>query len=108
MGSIYGAMEFVKVTLTTAVATTVSLGYIPRYVRIVNVTDSVSFEWFYDADGNGMTDGTAWLWATAGDQSLQAANGITAYAGTSTAAAGVTLGTAIGGTSDTVYMIAIR
>ena len=108
MGSIFGAMEYTKVTMTTAATSTINLGFIPRLVLVLNVTDSIFFVWVYNTAGDGLADATAWQFATAGDQSLLATNGITAYAGSSTASAGITLGTSIGGTNDDVHVLALR
>ncbi len=65
-----------------AVAVTLTLGFDPRIFRIYNITDSISYEWFF-----GMTNPGAQKQVLAGTRSLQTTEGPTI----GTAAAG-TLG----------------
>lgn len=72
----------------TGAAINVSIGFVPDYVRIVNVTDGdYTMEWF-----NGMTAGTSI--DTAAAVAANTADGITAYVGTpGGVGAGFTVGT---------------
>lgn len=81
----------------TGAAINVQIGFVPDYVRIVNITDGdYTMEWF-----NGMTAGTSI--DTAAAVAANAADGITAYAGTSGGnSAGFTVGTD-GSESGKVY-----
>jgi hypothetical protein len=54
-------------------AYTFTLGFKPRYVKVVNLAaSSSSFEWF-----EGMADASAWKTATNGDGAIVTTNGIT-------------------------------
>lgn len=55
---------------TTAAA--VDLGFVPRYIRVVNATDRIEFEWF-----EGMTSGHALQTAAAGTRTLESSGGPT-------------------------------
>ena len=67
-----------------AVAVVLSLGFIPRMFRIMNVTDSISYEWY-----TGMTNPGATKQVLAGTRSLQTTEG-------------PTIGTVAAGTDGTV------
>lgn len=57
----------------TVAAYTFTLGFKPRYVKVVNLaSSSASFEWF-----EGMADASAWKTTTSGAGSLVTSNGIT-------------------------------
>ena len=75
----------------------ISIGFIPDYVRIVNITAPAVDEWF-----NGMTAGTSVT--TTGTAAIRAApGGITAFAGTAAEAGqGFTVGAALS-TNASVY-----
>lgn len=86
----------------TGAAITVSLGWIPDYVKVVNVTDGdITDEWF-----TGMTASTAI--STAAAVAPRSSNGISTFAGSSAAAPGFTLGTGISESGKTLSYIAIR
>ena len=86
----------------TGVAINLSIGFVPEYVKVINVTDGlVIYEWF-----NTMADGTAIRTDLA--VGPQAANGISKYLGTSALAPGFTLGTAIALAGKTLAWLASR
>lgn len=100
----------------TGAAINIILGFVPDYVRIINITDGTeAFDWF-----NGMGAGTAIK--TSDAVATQASNGITAYAGvrpfTSGSAgsevmnpgigAGITVGTALSTNAKVYRYIATR
>lgn len=78
-------------------AQNISIGFIPDYVEIMNITGVVVDEWF-----NGMTAGTSFT--STGTAAIRAApNGITAFAGTAgTAGQGFTVGVGLS-TNASVY-----
>jgi len=98
------ADSFQKVGAATvanpAVAITITLGWVPRYVRVINVNNLSSYEYFSGMDAgtsldNGNHADTQW--------SVNANNGITLTAN------GFTMGTDICDTaSDVVRWLAIR
>lgn len=55
-----------------AVTAVISLGFIPRMFRLMNVTDSISYEWY-----TGMTNPGATKQVLAGTRSLQTTEGFT-------------------------------
>lgn len=67
-----------------AVSVTLNIGFVPRLFRIMNVTDSISYEWM-----TGMTNPGATKQVLAGTRSLQTTEG-------------PTIGTAAAGTDGTV------
>lgn len=81
----------------TGAAINLELGFIPDYVRILNVTDgNLAMEWF-----NGMAAGTSIN--DASTVATNASNGITAFPGTrGGAGAGITVGT-VGSVNGKVY-----
>lgn len=97
----YAAQQHAVGTNTVAsggTAETVVLGWVPRYIRVINVNNLGTYEYWY-----GMTADTCIDAATDGTISVNAAGGITL---TST---GFTLGTDIcDTTSDVVRWVAIR
>lgn len=97
-------MQNVKVgTVTgTGSAINISLGWIPDYVKVINYTDGDTVhEWF-----NGFTAGHAVKTTTA--VASLTSNGITAYAGTTSAAAGFTIGTDVSESAKVLYYVAMR
>lgn len=54
-----------------AAAVTLNLGFVPRYVRFVNLTDRITDEWF-----EGMASASSLHAVAAGTQTLEATNGI--------------------------------
>jgi hypothetical protein len=74
----------------TGAAINVQIGFVPAYVRIINITDAdETYEWF-----NSMDAGKAIK--TAAAVGTQATNGVSPYAGTRGGdGAGFTVGTAI-------------
>lgn len=86
----------------TGAAINVSLGFTPDYVRIVNITDADQVdEWF-----SGMTDGTSIQ--TNAAVSARASGGISAYAGSTTAAPGFTIGSGISESAKVLRYVAMR
>lgn len=86
----------------TGAAINIPLGFVPDYVRIVNITDADQIdEWFA-----GMADGTSVQTNTA--VATRASNGVTPYAGSSTVAAGFTIGSGISESAKVLYYVALR
>ncbi len=81
-------------TTGTGAALNISLGFVPTYVKVWNITDGdIIHEWF-----TGMTDGHALQSGNHASTQFSriTSNGISAYAGSDAAAAvGFTLGTAV-------------
>lgn len=57
---------------TAATAVTVTLGFAPRYIRLVNLTDRITEEWF-----EGMAAASSLHTVPAGTMTLETTNGIT-------------------------------
>jgi hypothetical protein len=55
----------------TAAAATISLGFTPRYVRVVNLTDRITDEWY-----EGMASASSLHAVAAGTLTLETTNGI--------------------------------
>lgn len=96
----------------TGAAINISLGFIPDYVKVINVEDGdIMFEWFA-----GMTNGHAIQSINVVDSGTSGAaglsritsNGISAYNGSTTAGAGFTLGTAISENGKDLAYLAVR
>jgi hypothetical protein len=88
----------------TGAAINVSTGFEIAYVKVVNVEDGDTIhEWFY-----GMTDGHAIKSANHASAQFAAitSNGISAYAGSDSAAKGFTLGTDVSESGKTLRYIA--
>lgn len=86
----------------TGAAINIELGYIPDYVKIVNVTDSDQIdEWFA-----GMTAGTSVQ--TNAAVAARASNGVSPYAGTISTKPGFTIGSGISESGKTLYWLAER
>lgn len=83
----------------TGAALNVSLGFVPDYVRIVNVTGLVVDEWF-----SNMTTQTSFTNSTdTVAAAIRAApNGVSIYTGSTSAAVGFTVGTGLS-TNASVY-----
>ena len=64
------------ITTTTPVATVITCGFTPRYVRVINVDDRIEMEWF-----EGMTAGYAIRTVAAGTRTLLTTLGITVAEG---------------------------
>jgi hypothetical protein len=72
-----------------AAAQNISLGFVPDWVRIVNVTDGTNeTEWF-----NGMAAASGISVVTTAGPVLDTTNQVTAFAGDTSNAAGFTVGT---------------
>ena len=78
-------------------AYTVKLGYAPRHVKVVNLTDRVTFEWF-----QGMSAGHAYKVDAAGAGTAETANHITVDSEEGT----ITFGSGIVGQNDQFYWMA--
>ena len=89
----------------TGSAITVQCGFIPDYVRAVNITDGTRVdEWFA-----AMDDGTSIAVVAAAGPTLNAADGITPYAGTSGGdSAGFVIGSDISISAKKIAWIAWR
>lgn len=97
------AIEIKTGTVTgTGAAIDIQLGFTPDYFKIANITDGDTIdEWW-----NGMDAGTSLRTTTA--VATLATNGITAYAGDTTHAKGVTIGTSISESAKVLYYMACR
>lgn len=96
----------------TGAAVNVELGFVPDYIRIINVTDGDNiWEWF-----KGMTNGHAIFTravvdnATTGNSSVASitSNGVSAYEGSSSVGKGFTAGSAISESGKTFRYVAMR
>ena len=88
----------------TGAAANISVGFIPDYVRIVNITAPAVDEWF-----NGMTAGTS-VTTTGTTPAIRAApGGVTAFAGTAALAGqGFTVGAALSTNASVYRYVAIQ
>lgn len=86
----------------TGAAINVQIGFVPAYIRIINITDrDETYEWF-----DTMPAGTAVKTAAAVE--TQAANGISPYLGTRGGnGAGFTVGTAISESAKVFAYVAV-
>jgi phosphatidylserine synthase len=66
----------------TAAAATFTIGFVPRYVRFVNLTDRITDEWF-----EGMSSANSLHTVAAGTQTLETTNGIAVSGSTFTVTA---------------------
>lgn len=86
----------------TGAAINISLGFIPDYVCVANITDGdATWQWW-----SGMDAGTAIKTTTA--VATLASNGISTYAGTPTAGEGFTVGTDVSESTKVHRYVAIR
>lgn len=87
----------------TGAAINVELGFVPDYVKVVNITDGDQIdEWF-----RGMTDGTSIQTNTA--VAARSSNGISEYAGTlADKKKGFTIGSGISESAKVLRWIAMR
>lgn len=87
----------------TGAAISVTLGFVPTYVRFCNNTDGIILEWTPT-----MGAGKGLLIAATGKPTVISSNGVTASASTATFV-GVTLGTAaVNTTGDQINYVAMR
>lgn len=98
--------------LGTGAAINISLGFIPDYVKVINLTDgNVVYEWTgdfaagYAAKSQNVVDSGA---TGNSSQSIITANGISPFAGSGAAAPGFTIGSAISVAAKNLAYIAIR
>ncbi len=93
-------------------AINISLGWIPDYVKVFNVTDgTVAFEWTSDmAAAYAIRSQNVVDNAATGNGSFNAitSNGISAFAGSGNAAPGFTIGSAIAVSGKTLAWVAAR
>lgn len=83
-------------------AISISIGFVPDYVRVINITDGdATWDWFA-----GMAAGTAIKTDTA--VANLASNGVTAYAGSTTASPGFTIGTDLSESAKVHRWVAMR
>lgn len=93
-------------------AINVSIGWVPECVMIFNTEDQDRFDvWFNtvddeDGDAHGMAAGESI--AVSAAVAANTDNGITAYAGSTTASAGFTIGTDISESAKTLQWVAFR
>ena len=90
-----------------AAAQNISLGFVPDYIRVVNITDgTISWEWF-----SGMAAASAFQTANhdTAQQSVISSNGITAYEGSDAGdTKGFTVGTALSTDTKVFRYVAMR
>ena len=86
----------------TGAAINVSLGFVPDYVEVVNVTDGDTIDKWY----KGMAAGTSITIAAAA--ATRGSNGISEYAGTEGGTAGFTIGSGISESAKVLRYMAIR
>ncbi len=82
-GVTHSTVGYLVTDSATAAAHTISLGFVPRYFKITNLTDRTAEEWY-----TGVASGTSLLTAAAGTRTFTTGN--------------LTLGTAAAGTADQV------
>lgn len=70
-------------------AAVLTLGYIPRYVRFINVTDRIEYEWF-----EGTVNGTTLKTVAAGTRTLDTADVAISVSSANQSAGVVTIGAA--------------
>jgi hypothetical protein len=88
----------------TGAALNISLGFVPDWVRIINVTDGTNeSEWF-----NGMAAASAISTVTTAGPVLDATNQVTSYAGDSTNPPGFSVGTDLSTNAKVYRYIAAR
>lgn len=86
----------------TGAAINVSLGFVPDYVKVFNITDADQVdEWM-----TGMTAGTSIQ--TNAAVAARASNGISPFAGSATAAPGFTIGSGISESTKLLGWVAFR
>lgn len=84
-------------------AKTIEVGFIPDYIRVVDVTGAAVNEFFA-----GMADGTSYTNATdVASGALNANNGITPFAGNGTTGEGFTAGTDLSTNGNTFRWVAV-
>ena len=94
---------------STDAAINISIGWVPDYVKVINIDGDATIEWTSD-----MADGEGYKFVAAGTNALVGTNGISAYAGSDTpgseAGAGFTIGVDddINPGSETLVWIAMR
>jgi hypothetical protein len=86
----------------TGAAINVSIGFVPDYVEITNITDADQIDKWY----TGMAAGTSIQINTA--VATRATNGITLYAGDSTHACGFTIGSGISESAKVLCYLAME
>ena len=95
------ASQFVGKVTGTGAAININLGWVPDYVRIVNITDAdVIDEWFADGSAAGTAINTAAAVAA------RASNGITIL--NNATAKGFTIGSGISESAKVLGYVAIR
>lgn len=78
-GVVNRAMGKIVTDAAAAAAAVLQLGFVPRYVRFVNLTDRITDEWF-----EGMANASSLHAVAAGTQTLEAVNGISVDAAAKT------------------------
>lgn len=78
---------FTGTTTGTGSAINISTGFTPAYVRVVNLVNGTAMEWWY-----GFASAQSLKTLSTGAVSNAVVNGVSAYAGSSTAAKGFTIG----------------
>lgn len=91
---------YTATTNTSSAAGTISCGFVPDTVDVYDSTNASHFHW-----NKGIADAKCFKHVTAGTLSFEASNGITPVS--TTAAQGVTLGTALH-TNSSTYSIVLQ
>lgn len=76
------AVATLVTTSATAAANTFNFGFVPRVVKVINLTDSIMNEWF-----EGMAAASSVKTVLNGTRSLETSDGLTVYATNAAAAA---------------------
>ncbi len=71
-GVVNRAMGKIVTDAAAAAIATLQLGFVPRYVRFVNLTDRITDEWY-----EGMAAASSLHAVAAGTQTLETVNGVT-------------------------------
>jgi hypothetical protein len=87
-----------------AAAQNISLGFVPDYVEIFNVTDGTNCTFWF----NGMAAASGIAVVTTAGPVLDATNQVTAYAGDASNAAGFTVGTDLSTNAKVYRYVAMR
>lgn len=71
-GVLHRAQEIITTSAAAATAITLTYGFVPKRVKLINVTDRISDEWF-----EGMAAASSLHIVAAGTGTLEATNGVT-------------------------------
>lgn len=100
---------FTKTITGTGAAINVDCGFVPAYIKVINVTDKISLEyWDTMAADAGLKIAPVATSPTASEMTVVSSNGIT-LTGSSDNFQGFKLGTdSVNGSGDTLHIVAFR